>query len=423
VVGVPGAGVKKHAWIEMVDRINPKVYVLYDSDKAGTKGAQELASRIGLDRCLKISLPTGVKDINAYFMQGGTVEGFEELKQRAVQFDVTGVSSTTTTLDELEEELEGKAELSPKYTSPWPALNKVVSFDDGDVIDIVAPGKVGKTTLGLNLMDHFTATYGESGLVVCLEMERKRLAKKWISMVTGYEESLAKPGSEEAKHNLKEFKVAIGKARDIQGMRTADLYFAYPQNIKSPDDIYKLILDCIRRYDVKFIMFDNLQLLCDLIIGERQGQRTVLLSQISKGLTRIAKDHGKVMIRIVQPKQLEKGAIIESRDVDGSSQIEKDCDCQLLMWRKVIGTKTQSAYDEETKEQEESSEVFDSLTRITVALSRYSSGGKCWLMFDGAKSQVRSQEPIQKTAVPGFNGTIPMEGGASIPVTGTNIPI
>ena len=423
VVGVPGAGVKKHAWIEAVDRIAPKVYVLYDSDKAGTKGAQELASRIGLDRCLKINLPTGVKDINAYFMQGGTVEGFEELKQRAVQFDVTGVSSTTTTLDELEEELEGKAELSPKYTSPWPALNKVVSFDDGDVIDIVAPGKVGKTTLGLNLMDHFTATYGESGLVVCLEMERKRLAKKWISMVTGYEESLAKPGSEEAKHNLKEFKVAISKARDIQGMRTADLYFAYPQNIKSPDDIYKLILDCIRRYDVKFIMFDNLQLLCDLIIGERQGQRTVLLSQISKGLTRIAKDHGKVMIRIVQPKQLEKGAIIESRDVDGSSQIEKDCDCQLLMWRKVIGTKTQSAYDEETKEQEESSEVFDSLTRITVALSRYSSGGKCWLMFDGAKSQVRSQEPIQKTAVPGFNGTIPMEGGASIPVTGTNIPI
>ncbi len=423
VVGVPGAGVKKHAWIEAVDRIAPKVYVLYDSDKAGTKGAQELASRIGLDRCLKINLPTGVKDINAYFMQGGTVEGFEELKQRAVQFDVTGVSSTTTTLDELEEELEGKAELSPKYTSPWPALNKVVSFDDGDVIDIVAPGKVGKTTLGLNLMDHFTATYGESGLVVCLEMERKRLAKKWISMVTGYEESLAKPGSEEAKHNLKEFKVAISKARDIQGMRTADLYFAYPQHIKSPDDIYKLILDCIRRYDVKFIMFDNLQLLCDLIIGERQGQRTVLLSQISKGLTRIAKDHGKVMIRIVQPKQLEKGAIIESRDVDGSSQIEKDCDCQLLMWRKVIGTKTQSAYDEETKEQEESSEVFDSLTRITVALSRYSSGGKCWLMFDGAKSQVRSQEPIQKTAVPGFNGTIPMEGGASIPVTGTNIPI
>jgi hypothetical protein len=120
------------------------------------------------------------------------------------------------------------------------------------------------------------------------------------------------------------------------------------------------------------------------------------------------------MIRIVQPKQLEKGATIESRDVDGSSQIEKDCDCQLLMWRKVIGTKTQSAYDAEIKEQEESSEVFDSLTRITVALSRYSSGGKCWLTFDGARSQVRSQEPIQKATVqPSFNSILPMESPVS----------
>lgn len=417
VVGVPGAGVRKHSWIEAIDRINPKVYVLYDNDKTGAKGAQELASRIGLDRCLKINLPTGVKDINAYFVQGGTTEGFSELKQKAVQFDVTGVSSTMTTLDELESELEGKTELSPKYTSQWEALNRVVSFEDGDVIDIVAPGKVGKTTLGLNLIDHLTETYGENGLVICLEMERKRLAKKWISMVTGYEESLAIPGSEEAKLNLVEFKAAIGKARNIQNMRTADLYFAYPQQIKAPEDIYKLMTDCIRRYDVKFIMFDNLQLLCDLIIGGRQGQRTVLLSQISKGLTRIAKDYGRVLIRIVQPKQLEKGATIESRDVDGSSQIEKDCDCQLLMWRKVIGTKTQSAYDEESKETEESSEVFDSLTRITVALSRYSSGGKCWLTFDGARSQVRSQDIFQKTRkLQEYNGIIPVESGASVAV-------
>jgi len=754
VVGVPGAGVRKHSWIEAIDRINPKVYILFDSDRAGTKGAQELASRVGLDRCLKINLPTGVKDINEYFVQGGTTEGFEELKQKAVQFDVSGVSSAANTLDEIEGELEGKSELSPTYTSPWPALNKVVSFESGDVIDIVAPGKVGKanginslaktptgwvafkdikvgtelasvdgkpnfvtgvfpqgklpmfevsfsddrktlvsaehlwrvscdtpwernnnsrvyttdtilgeycypgsrrrsklyvplvsgdfgsdselpidpwllgvligdgglthgqprissadleivnrstlalqktedalvpdggkygyringgrtkaalsklslwghkaeskfipklyleaskeqrwellrglmdtdgtagnrqgtpsyctvskklaedfvylvrslgglakvgtpqkkhfrykgemrtgqpayviivrvpdtskvfslqrklakvkprqkqprltfksitsagvyeavcisvshpsklyvtddfivthnTTLGLNLIDHLTDVYGENGLVICLEMERKRLAKKWISMVTGYEESLAVPGSEEAKRNLVEFKAAIGKARNIQNMRTADLYFAYPQQIKAPEDIYKLMTDCIRRYDIKFIMFDNLQLLCDTIIGSRQGQRTVLLSQISKGLTRIAKDYGKVLIRIVQPKQLEKGAVIESRDVDGSSQIEKDCDCQLLMWRKVIGTKTQSAYDEELKEKEESSETFDSLTKITVALSRYSSGGKCWLTFDGAKSQVRSQDTTEKPQTQQqFNSLLPME--------------
>ena len=80
-MGVPGAGVKKHAWIEAVDRIAPKIYILFDNDQAGTKGAQDLASRIGIEKCLKIVLPKGTKDINEYFQMGGTVEGFRGVEE------------------------------------------------------------------------------------------------------------------------------------------------------------------------------------------------------------------------------------------------------------------------------------------------------------------------------------------------------
>lgn len=427
VVGVPGAGTKKAAWIEALDKINPKVYILYDPDKAGIKGAQELASRIGLDRCLKINLPMGVKDPNEFFVKGGTVEQFEELKRRAVQFDVMGVASTSSALDELENELNGKTDLSPKYVTQWEDFNRLIGFEDGDVIDIVAPGKVGKTTLGLNLMDHMVDAYGEDGLIICMEMVQKRLAKKWVSMVTGFEDVLTAPGTEESKLKLEELKAAVVKARDIQRMRTSDLYFAYPQMVKEPEDIYKLMRDCIRRYGVKWIMFDNLQLLCDTVIGSRQGQRTVVLSQISKGLAKIAKDYGVKMIRIVQPKQLDKGTTIESRDVDGSSQIEKDCDGQILMWRKVLGTKTQSAYEKElegSSADQEENVVFDPLTRITVALSRYSSGGKCWLLFDGARSQVRTYKQDKNAALQqNFNSLLPMETPVVAAALPQEIPI
>ena len=429
VVGVPGANVRKAIWIDTIDKLGDdlKKYVLYDNDKAGSKGAQELASRIGYDKCLKIVLPyfevtvpvdeckhcdkDGMirtakeaipcqhkrpgKDINEWFQfGGGSIEAFEDLKKNAVFFDVTGVTASGNALDEIEEELAGRTDLAPTYTTQYEDFNKLLGFEDGDVVDIVAGGKVGKTTFGLNLMDHMVEKYGEDGLVVCLEMTQKRLAMKWLGIVANFEDSIVEPGSESAIAKLANLKESIQRARELQTMRKADLYFAYPQNIREIEDVFKLIRDCIRRYSVKWVMFDNIQLLCDTVLRGREKFRTAILSQISKGLTKIAKDYKIKMIRIVQPKMLEKGAVLESRDVDGSSQIEKDCDAQVLLWRAQLGVKTQSAYAKEMEQggDEVNTVAFDPITKCTVSLSRYSSGGHCWFYFDGAKSQVRTHK-------------------------------
>ena len=263
VVGVPGAGVKKHAWIEAVDRIAPQIYILFDSDQAGTKGAQSLASRIGLDKCLKIVLPKGTKDINEFFQKGGTVDGFEELKKHAVLFDVTGVVSCGDALQDLEDKLEGKEDLAPTYTSQWVELNKLLGMEDGDVLDIVGEAKRGKTTFAMNMLDYAVKTYNEPGLLCCLEMTGDRLARKWVSIVTGFEDALVAPGTPEAKDKLSELKNCIAKAKEEQRTREADLYFAYPQLVTSPEDVFKLIRDCIRRYNVRWVCLDNIQRLCD----------------------------------------------------------------------------------------------------------------------------------------------------------------
>ena len=118
VVGVPGAGTHKAAWIETLDKINPKIYILFDSDKAGTKGAQALAARIGIERCLKITLPKDTKDINDFFTAGGTVEEFEKLKKQATLFDVNGVHSSKDAITQLEDELEWQSRLSPYICFP-----------------------------------------------------------------------------------------------------------------------------------------------------------------------------------------------------------------------------------------------------------------------------------------------------------------
>jgi KaiC/GvpD/RAD55 family RecA-like ATPase len=425
-VGVPGAGVRKATWIETLDRIAPKIYILYDSDSAGVKGSQELASRIGIDKCLKIALPKGVKDIGEFFCNGGTVEGFVELKAAARLFDITGVTSSKDALQQLEDELNGKVDLAPTYTSPWPELNKLVGFEAGDVIDIVAPEKVGKTTLGLNILDHMVKTYGEDGLFVCLEMTQNRLARKWISLVTGFEDTITAPGTEEAKSKLAELKLAVVKAREVQQSRSADLYFAYPALVKEPEDVFKLIRDCIRRYGVQWVVFDNVQRLADDTL-KNQGHRTVHLSQISKQFAKIAKDYRIKLIRILQPKRIEKGQIITTNDVDGSSQVAKDCDSMICMWRSVLGEMKKSEYDEQSTGFAETSQSFDPKTKLTVGLSRYSAGGSCYVLCDGARSQFRSYSEEEKsklnTNLQKFNNVIPMENGTTVPVATANIPI
>jgi hypothetical protein len=468
VVGVPGANVKKAAWIETLDKIEPnKIFILYDNDKAGKKAAQEIASRIGIEKCWRIVLPPfdvtvpedqcklcdehGItadrkydeegrianprlcehrragKDINEWFrFGGGTLELFEKLKENAGLFDVTGVTSSLDALQQLEDELNGKVDLAPTYTFPWPELSRMIGMEDGDILDIVAPEKVGKTTFGMNILDHMVNKYGEDGLLVCLEMTQARLAKKWVALVTGFEDTLTEAGSEESKKKLEELKSCVVKARAIQQSRGADLYFAYPQLVKEPEDVFKLIRDCIRRYGVKWVMFDNLQRLCDDTL-KNQGHRTVQLSQISKGFAKLTKDYKIKLIRILQPKRIEKGATISTNDVDGSSQVAKDCDGMITLWRSVVGELKKSEWETQQAGFEECNVSFEPVMKVTVGLSRYSPGGSTKLFYDGARSQIRSLNNEQKTAMKPIptlpSGNIPMEGGGSITVVPTeNLP-
>jgi hypothetical protein len=276
--------------------------------------------------------------------------------------------------------------------------------------------------MGMNIMDHMVGQYGEDGLIVCLEMTQARLARKWVALVTGFEDVLTEPGTEESRKKLSELKAACVTARSVQKTRNADLYFAYPlQWQDDPESVFKLIKDCIRRYGVKWVMFDNLQKFCDESL-KTQGHRTIYLSQLSKKFASIAKDYKIKMIRILQPKRIEKGATISTNDTDGSSQVAKDCDGMITLWRSVVGEMKKSEWETQQAGFEESAESFAPIMKVTVGLSRYSAGGTTQLFYDGARSQVRSIDDNQKKImVPqkNYNGIV-MEGGGTKPVIPTD---
>jgi hypothetical protein len=133
-------------------------------------------------------------------------------------------------------------------------------------------------------------------------------------------------------------------------------------------------------------MFDNVQLLADRTL-KNNNHRTIHLSQISKTLAGIAKDYGIKMIRILQPHRIGKGEMITTDDVDGASQIAKDCDCMMTAWRARIGE--MKAADFAGMGYVETEASFDSKMLLGVGLTRYSGGGSVTLEFDGATSTIR----------------------------------
>jgi hypothetical protein len=390
ICGIPGANQKKAEWIDTLDKLGiEKVYICYDKDKTGQRAAQEIASRIGIERCWKVVLPdftvttdAGLvragKDLNEWFVAGGgTKEKWEELKANATLFDVDGVTNTQGAVDEFLEDLEGRG-AGMRYK--FPLFAHLIQFDEGDCIDLMAEGKVGKTTVGIQMMEYMVGEYKETAAVICLEMTRAKLARKWVCHKTGIADFL--PETEEQTLALtNQFRAAIPALKEEVANREGDLLFCYPK-YQSADDIYKLIIDCIRRYGAKWIMLDNLQRLCDTTIGNRN--RTQYLSEISKALSRICKDYNVQMLRLVQPHQIGQGRIISGRDADGSSQISKDSDGTITMHRNPIAEMTKD--EVEQAGYIKTNESFRPETLVSVAYSRYSGGGQDEFYFNGATS-------------------------------------
>lgn len=399
ICGVPGANFKKAEWLDLLVKIE-KIYICYDKDKVGQKAAQVLATRIGIEKCWKIALPDfevttddGTvrqgKDLNEWFVQGGgTAEAFEQLKLDAQLFDVDGVTSSKDALGEFEDNLNEKG-ATAKYEFPWPSLNKYLRIDEGDRIDILAEEKVGKTKFVMNIMESVVDKYGEDGVFINLDMTRAKMARQWVSHVAQVPDNITNT-AEEAEKLKQAFFTGIAQTREKIASRQGELYFCSPK-YSTVEDIYKLIVDIIRRYGVKWIAFDNLQRLADTT---KYTNRTEHMSQISKMLAQITKDYGVQMLLILQPHRVPKGQIVAINNIDGSSQVAKDCDGTMTLHRNRIGIETTSEFEMGNYISEESA-TFGSDLLVTIGLSRFSPGGRTTLHFEGATSTILEKSEAQ----------------------------
>jgi twinkle protein len=349
-----GAGSFLPEWYGLLE-YKERIVIAMDADEDGQAGAREIARRLGYDRCFNVLLP--LKDANAVLSDLGPQELAATL-DTAEQFEVEGIVSAADVIararDEQEVEDQG-------LSTPWDSVNAMMPTGAqlGDLIVLSARVKVGKTTLALQWAKH-CADSGDPALIFCLEMRPTRLIKKLVGHVRQKDyQALNRVDYNVARYHL----------------RGTPLYFVEPDwggELKA-ESVLELIRDSVRRYGVRFLVFDNLHFLCRSL-----QYVTTEVGQITRAFKQLAEELEIVVCLIAQPKKIDGDRVMRYNDLKDSAAIPADADTVIILHREAraagLSANVSDASDVE---------VLDPRTLFRIDAQRFGGGGECYLYYEG----------------------------------------
>jgi len=364
-----GAGSFDPDWIDQLKRLS-KIFLCYDPDEAGQKGARSLAKRLGYNRCFNVELPEG-QDTNDFLQLHDIVE-FQALVRQAHKFDLPGVISTDQAIELLRRE-KSDPQADSGLLTPWKNVNQLVKgFNPGDLIILSAPPKTGKTTFALNIARNLSFQ-AYPILFYCLEMRAERLVRKLI----------------QSKYRQEDITlVDIQRAANEFG--GLPLYFAYSFKKQKLEDVLNLIREAIKRYDIQLVIFDNIHFLIRSISNVNEE-----LGQAVQGFKLLAEEMEIPIMAIAQPRKREGGGrdeIMRAEDIKYSNAIHADADQIIILHRKRIVSKAKEIKVDEFIAK---NEAFDPVTLVRAEAHRYGAGGEALLYFHGEYSRFDQIESVK----------------------------
>lgn len=349
------------------------VYIAYDNDDAGRKGAREVGRRIGYERAWYVPLPTGKKDLSEIIASGGDREDIEVCLAQMVRFDVPSVCSVPQALDRLEADHLSRATDTITSVTPWPTVNhRIKRWRPGNVIYLGAPQGTGKTTWALNVAAHWAA-HNSPVLMYCLEMHISELIQHVLC--AHYQRPEEQVDSE-----------VIERAR--RDLVNWPLYLGANPKVTKPKDLFELLRQAIRRYGLRLLIFDNIHALARNI-----EHRTEEVSTLSKQFKALAMEMEIPILVIAQPRKLTPGVVMTPWDFKDSVDLYSDADQMLILHRETISkAKAHEAVAEADGEQDNMSPF----TLVRIGKARHVPERDVTLYFEGAHHRFREITTMEK---------------------------
>jgi len=315
VVSIPNGAKGFGSWVSELDRFE-KIYLMYDNDKDGEEGADELAMKLGRYRCWRVRLP--LKDLNECLCAG---LGAKELQKFIVDaYHYTDES--TVEIDKVIEKVDdlyANVEKARGSSTGYKQLDEVLGgYRDAEVTVITGDTTAGKTTFVLNAL-YQCLRRGQGVLIVSSEVLVEKVIAKLMSI-----------HMEKNFYNRAEFTQEVyDKARTWlldKNIFFVDSYGEIPA--------YKLqdAIELVSRYHgVRIIMLDHLH----FFLAEKESEY-VEIKKFTKEIERTVKRTKTHCFLVVHPKQMDDPEELRQKGMAflrGGSPIKQNADNVAVLWR------------------------------------------------------------------------------------------
>jgi len=311
VVSVPnGAESFSDEWIDDLEKFD-QIYISYDMDEPGRKGAEKAADKLGRYRCVNVLLP--LKDTNDLLRAGFTNQEMAELLAKAKPFGSKLIKGAEAFSDEILDLYSGHS--SKGILTRWKDLDDLLGgLRLNELTVLTGETASGKTTLAANL-GYKLAKENHSVLIASFEMKPISILRKMIQMQAG--NPFFDLGKTEIETSLK-------------FISTKPIYFVDVYGEIGLKELRDAIYYAKRRHGIELVILDHLHFFLRYVADlERQA-----IDQALRDIKSWAMDLGIHIVLIVHPTKLTyDNKVVHLNDLKGSSGLKQIPDNVLSIWR------------------------------------------------------------------------------------------
>lgn len=306
---------------EFLDHVE-MIYLALDADAPGRRMTEELARRLGKERCSVVVYPNDCKDANEVLMKYGK-EGIRDLIKNSVEFPIEGVKMLHESSDKiLDIFLNGFPE--GVVTTEWKNFDNLIKWFLGHFTVVTGIPSHGKSNFIDNLIVHLARYNGWKTAVFSPENPTPEM---WVIRLLEIATGESFFGYD---------RMQIEKIKPTIDALAQYFFMIQPNEEFTLDVVLATMRSLIRRYGVNVLVIDPWN---NLEVKSKSGEtETAYTARILVKLRTFARQMGVHIILIAHPRKMSKMLdgtydIPTAYDISGSAHFYNVADNILSVYR------------------------------------------------------------------------------------------